>query len=187
MKTNESGDAMQNRGNEKVLRPHIHESVFIAKGAQIYGDVEIGEGSSVWFNAVIRGDEGKIVIGLNSNVQDNAVVHSDGDMPVQIGDNVTVGHGAVIRACKLGNSVMVGMNATIMSGTEIGERSIVGANSFIGYNKKFPPRSLITGVPAKLVREMSFAETAINDAAPQVYEQVVEKYRRGAFGGLEDS
>ena len=176
---------MQNRGNEKVLRPRIHESVFIAKGAQIYGDVEIGEGSSVWFNAVIRGDEGKIVIGRNTNIQDTAVIHSDANMPVEIGDNVTVGHGAIIRACKLGNSVMVGMNATIMSGVEIGERSIVGANSFIGYNKKFPPRSLIAGVPAKLVREMSFAETAINDAAPQIYEQVVEKYRRGAFGGLD--
>jgi carbonic anhydrase/acetyltransferase-like protein (isoleucine patch superfamily) len=74
-----------------------------------------------------------------------------------------------------------------MSGVEIGERSIVGANSFIGYNKKFPPRSLITGIPAKLVREMSFAETAINDAAPQIYRELVEKYRRGAFGGLEDS
>jgi carbonic anhydrase/acetyltransferase-like protein (isoleucine patch superfamily) len=177
---------MQDEGNEKVLRPHIHESVFIARGAQIYGDVEIGEGSSVWFNAVIRGDEGKIGIGRNTNIQDNAVIHSDANMPVEIGDNVTVGHGAVIRACKLGNSVMVGMNATVMSGVEIGERSIVGANSFIGYNKKFPPRSLITGIPAKLVREMSFAETAINDAATEVYEQVVEKYRRGAFGGLED-
>ena len=177
---------MQNRGNEKVLRPRIHESVFIAKGAQIYGDVEIGEGSSVWFNAVIRGDEGKIVIGRNTNIQDTAVIHSDANMPVEIGDNVTVGHGAIIRACKLGNSVMVGMNATIMSGVEIGERSIVGANSFIGYNKKFPPRSLITGIPAKLARELSLAETAINDAAPQIYRELVEKYRRGAFGGLGD-
>ena len=178
---------MQNRGNEKVLRPRIHESVFIATGAQIYGDVEIGEGSSVWFNAVIRGDEGKVVIGRNTNIQDNAVIHSDADMPVEIGDNVTVGHGAIIRACKLGNSVMVGMNATIMSGTEIGERSIVGANSFIGYHKKFPPRSLVTGVPAKLVRELTDAETAINDAALQIYRELVEKYRRGIFGGLEDS
>jgi carbonic anhydrase/acetyltransferase-like protein (isoleucine patch superfamily) len=177
---------MQNREDEKVLRPRVHESVFVAKGARIYGDVEIGEGSSVWFNAVIRGDEGKITIGRNTNIQDNAVVHSDGDMPVEIGDNVTIGHGAVIRACKLGNSVMVGMNATIMSGTEIGERSIVGANSFIGYNKKFPPKSLMTGVPGKLVRELTDAETAVNDGAPQIYQQLVQKYRRGVFGGLED-
>jgi carbonic anhydrase/acetyltransferase-like protein (isoleucine patch superfamily) len=178
---------MQNREDEKVLRPRIHPSVFVAIGARIYGDVEIGEGSSVWFNAVVRGDEGKIVIGRNTNIQDNAVVHSDGEMPVEIGDNVTVGHGAVIRACRLANGVMVGMNATIMSGTEIGERSIVGANSIIGYNKKFPPRSLITGVPAKMARELTEAETAINDAAVQVYRQLVEKYRWGVFGGVDDN
>ena len=178
---------MQNREDEKVLRPRIHESVYVARGAEIHGDVEIGEGSSVWFNAVIRGDEGKIVIGRNTNIQDNAVVHSDAGMPLEIGDNVTVGHGAVIRSCKLADGVMVGMNATVMSGAEIGERSIVGANSIIGYNKKFPPRSLITGVPARLARELTEAETAINIAAVQVYQQLVEKYRRGIFGGLEDS
>lgn len=178
---------MGSQGDAKILGPHIHPSVFVAKGAQIWGDVEIGEGSSVWFNAVIRGDEGKITIGRNTNIQDNAVIHSDGDMPVHIGDNVTVGHGAVIRACRLGNSVMVGMNATVMSGTEIGERSIVGANAFIAYNKKFPPKSLITGVPAKLVRELSDAETALNDGAPQIYGRLVEKYRRGVFGGLQDN
>jgi carbonic anhydrase/acetyltransferase-like protein (isoleucine patch superfamily) len=177
---------MQNREDEKVLRPRVHQPVFVAKGARIYGHVEIGEGSSVWFNAVIRGDEGKISMGRNTNIQDNAVVHSDGDMPVEIGDNVTIGHGAVIRACRLGNSVMVGMNATVMSGTEIGEHSIAGANSFIGYNKKFPPKSLITGVPGKLVRELTDAETAVNDGAPQIYQQLVQKYRRGVFGGLED-
>jgi len=81
---------MQNQEDEKVLRPHIHPSVFVAKGARIYGDVEIGEGSSVWFNAVIRGDEGKITIGRNTNIQDNAVVHSDAGMPLEIRDNVTV-------------------------------------------------------------------------------------------------
>ena len=178
---------MHDEGNEKVLQPRIQESVFVARGAQIHGDVEIGEGSSVWFNAVIRGDEGKIIIGRNTNIQDNAVVHSDAGMPLEIGDNVTVGHGAVVRSCRLRNGVMVGMNATIMSGTEIGERSIVGANSIIGYNKKFPPRSLITGIPAKLARELTEAETAINDAAVEVYQQLVEKYRRGAFGGVEGS
>ena len=175
---------MQDEGNEKVLRPRIHESVYVARGAEIHGDVEIGEGSSVWFNAVVRGDEGEIVVGRNTNIQDNAVVHSDAGMPLEIGDNVTVGHGAVIRSCKLADGVMVGMNATVTSGTEIGERSIVGANSFIGYNKKFPPRSLVTGVPAKMARELTEAETAINIAAVQVYQQLVEKYRRGVFGGM---
>ncbi len=175
---------MQDDAISGVLRPRIHESVFIAEGARIYGDVEIGEGSSVWFNAVIRGDEGKIVIGRNTNIQDNAVVHSDGEMWLQVGDSVTIGHGAVIRSCNLGNRVMIGMNATVMSGSEIGDGSVVGGNSFIGYNKKFPPKSLITGTPAKLVRELTDADTALNDAAVQIYGELVDKYRRGHFEGV---
>ncbi|MFO8010177.1 MAG: gamma carbonic anhydrase family protein [Dehalococcoidia bacterium] len=175
-----------NEGEGSVLKPRIHESVFIASGARIYGDVEIGRGASIWFNAVIRGDEGRILIGSNTNIQDNAVVHSDGTIAVEIGDNVTVGHCAVIRGCKLGNSVMVGMNATIMSGAEIGEYSTVGANSFIPYNKTFPPRSLIMGAPAKLVRELTCEETAVNDVTTQMYEQVIDKYRKGLIAGFED-
>ena len=165
--------------NEPIFEPRIHDSVFIAEGAHIYGDVEIHEGASIWFNAVIRGDEGKIVIGKNSNIQDNTVIHSDGTIPVEIADNVTVGHAAVIRGCKLASHVMVGMNATIMSGVEIGEYSVVGANSFIPYNKKFPPNSLITGIPAKLIRELSDEEKSINDVTPQMYEDVIDKYKKG--------
>lgn len=176
---------MTNQNGKQVLEPRVHESVFIAQGARIYGDVEIMEGSSVWFNAVIRGDEGKIVVGKDTNIQDNTVIHSDGTIPVEIADNVTIGHSAVIRGCKIGNSVMVGMNATIMSGVEIGEYSVIGANSFIPYNKKFPPRSLITGVPAKLIRELTEQETAVNDVTPLLYEEVIDKYRQGIIVGVE--
>lgn len=176
---------MLNNSNEAVLEPRIHDSVFIARGARIYGDVDIHEGASIWFNAVIRGDEGKIVIGKNTNIQDNAVIHSDGTIPVEIADNVTVGHSAVIRGCKIATHVMVGMNATIMSGVEIGEYSVVGANSFIPYNKKFPPNSLLTGIPAKLIRELSDEEKAINDVTSQMYEDVIEKYRKGLVVGYD--
>ncbi|MBT4510697.1 MAG: gamma carbonic anhydrase family protein [Chloroflexi bacterium] len=171
---------------KNVLRPYIHSSVFIAKGAQIYGDVEIKEGASIWFNAVVRGDEGAIVIGKNTNIQDNAVIHSDGTIPVEIADNVTVGHCAVIRGCKIAKNVMVGMNATIMSGADIGEYCVIGANSFIPYNKKFPPKSLITGVPAKVIRELTDEETAINDVTPQLYEETIANYRKGIIVGYED-
>jgi carbonic anhydrase/acetyltransferase-like protein (isoleucine patch superfamily) len=164
----------QNQG--KILKPRIHDSVFIAEGARIYGDVEIGEGSSIWFNAVIRGDEGKITIGRHTNIQDNSVIHSDGMIPVEIGDSVTVGHGAIIRGCRLGNSVMVGMNATIMSGVEIGDYCSVGANCFIPYSKKFPPRSLIAGVPAKLLRELKEEETRVNDMPVAIYKEVIQNY-----------
>lgn len=167
---------MSEHDHEKILKPKIHESVFIAEGACIYGDVEVGEGSSIWFNAVLRGDEGKITIGKNTNIQDNVVVHSDGMIPVEIGDRVTVGHGAIIRGCRLGNSVMVGMNATIMSGVEIGDYCSVGANCFIPYNKKYPPGSLIAGIPAKLLRELKEAETLVNDMPVKIYRDVIKKY-----------
>lgn len=169
--------------DDAILKPQIHDSVFIAEGARIYGDVEIQEGASIWFNAVIRGDEGKIVIGRNTNIQDNVVIHSDGTIPVEIADNVTVGHSSVIRGCKIASHVMIGMNATIMSGVEIGEYSVVGANSFISYNKKFPSNSLVTGIPAKLIRELSDEEKSINDVTPQMYEDVIEKYRKGLILG----
>ena len=178
---------MPEEGIENVLKPRIHSSAFIAEGARIYGDVEIKEGASIWFNAVIRGDEGAITIGKNTNIQDNAVIHSDGTIPVEIADNVTVGHCAVVRGCKIANNVMVGMNATIMSGADIGEYCTIGANSFIPYNKKFPPKSLITGIPAKVIRELTDEETAINDVTPQLYEEIITKYRKGVFAGYEDS
>ncbi|MEM3526503.1 MAG: gamma carbonic anhydrase family protein [Candidatus Jordarchaeaceae archaeon] len=161
---------------KKVLKPKIHESVFIAEGARIYGDVEIGEGSSVWFNAVIRGDEGKVTIGKNTNIQDNAVVHSDMGVATEIGDNVTIGHGAIVRGCKIGNNVMIGMNATIMTNSEIGEYSIVGANSFVPYNKKFPPRSRILGLPATLVREVNEEDLETIRKGTQVYEELKKLY-----------
>ncbi len=161
---------------EEILKPKIHESVFIAEGAQIWGDVEIGEGSSVWFNAVLRGDEGKITIGKNTNIQDNAVVHSDMMVGTELGDNITIGHGAIVRGCKLRNNVMVGMNSTVMTNCDIGENSIIGANTFVPYDKKFPPRSLILGVPAKLVRELRDEELETIRLGTQVYKGLVKNY-----------
>nr|MDO8082810.1 gamma carbonic anhydrase family protein [Candidatus Freyarchaeota archaeon] len=169
----------------KVLKPKIHESVFVAEGARIYGDVEIGEGSSVWFNAVVRGDEGKITIGKNTNIQDNAVVHSDMNVGTEIGDNVTIGHGAIVRGCKIRNNVMVGMNSTVMTNSEIRENSIVGANTFVPYDKKFPPRSLILGVPAKLVRELKDEELEAGKMATQIYEGLVKNYSEKRILGYQ--
>jgi carbonic anhydrase/acetyltransferase-like protein (isoleucine patch superfamily) len=167
---------MSNAKKGEILKPKIHKSVFVAEGARIYGDVEIGEGSSVWFNAVIRGDEGKITIGKNSNIQDNAVVHSDMTVGTEIGDNVTVGHGAIIRGCKLRNNVVVGMNSTVMTNSEIGENSIVGANTFVPYDQKFPPLSLILGVPAKRVRELKDEDLETIRKSTQIYEALKKSY-----------
>lgn len=176
---------MANEKEGEILKPKIHESVFVAEGAQVYGDVEIGEGSSVWFNAVIRGDEGKITIGKNTNIQDNAVLHSDMLVGIEIGDNVTIGHGAIIRGSKIGNNVMVGMNSTVMTNSEIGDHSVIGANSFVPYDKKFPPRSLIIGAPAKLVRELRDEELVASKMATQIYQGLMKKYSEKKILGYQ--
>lgn len=132
----------------------IHPKVKIFPGSHIIGNVEIGPDCSIWYNAVLRGDIEAISMGSFSNVQDNCVVHSSREYPVEIGDYVSIGHGAVVHGCKLGDNVLVGMNATILNGAEIGENSIVGAGAVVTEGKKFPPESLIIGLPAQAVRTL---------------------------------
>ncbi len=163
--------------------PRVDASVFVAEGVRIYGDVVIGKGASVWFNAVLRGDEGKISIGHNTNIQDNAVIHSDMMVNVEIGDNVTIGHGAIIRGCRIGNNVMVGMNSTIMTNAGIGDFSIVGANTFVPYNKKFPPGSLVMGSPAKLIRKLKDEDIAAIGMATDIYIGLAKQYAKGKIAG----
>ena len=170
--------------NRATLCPVIHNSVFIAEGARIYGDVSIAEGAGVWFNSVLRGDEGRIEIGRDTNIQDNAVIHSDMETGVIIGERVTVGHGAVIRGCRISDDVMIGMNATIMSHVEIGAQSIVGANSFIPYHKCFPPGSLIIGSPARAIRELTDEELGFNKVAIDIYKDLANRYRDGQIVGV---
>jgi len=150
----------------KQWYPKIAKNVFVAPSADIIGNVEIGEDSSIWFGTVIRGDVHYIKIGARTSIQDLSMVHvthykksdmSDG-YPTIIGDDVTIGHKVMLHGCKIGNGCLIGMSATILDGAEIGEGSIVGANSLVTQNKKFPPRSLIMGSPAKVVRELSDEE-----------------------------
>ena len=136
----------------------IDESVFVADGAKIIGDVEIGKGSSVWFNAVIRADSNKVKIGENSNVQDNAVIHTSKGFGVQIGDNVTIGHGAIIHGCTVKNNVMIGMGAIVLNGAVIEENSIIGAGSLVTQGKVIPAGSLAFGNPVKIVRQLTDKE-----------------------------
>ncbi|MDY6904850.1 MAG: gamma carbonic anhydrase family protein [Thermodesulfobacteriota bacterium] len=164
--------------------PVIHESVFIARGARIFGEVSIAEGASVWFNAVMRADEGAIEIGEDCNIQDNVVIHSDMGTPAIIGRNVTIGHGAVIRACRINEDVMIGMNSTIMSNAEIGAHSIVGANTFVPYNKTFPPNVMIMGTPAKVIRDLTDKERAFNRMAIETYKDLARQYQAGEITGI---
>jgi carbonic anhydrase/acetyltransferase-like protein (isoleucine patch superfamily) len=138
--------------------PEIHESVFLAPGSHIIGDVTIGEGSSIWFNAVLRGDEAPIRIGKKCNVQDNSTLHLYDKFPLILEDEVSIGHNVILHGCTVRQGALIGMGATILDGTEIGEWSLVGANTFIPSGKKIPPRSLVLGSPGKVVRELTDAD-----------------------------
>ncbi len=144
------------------ITPKIGKNVFIAKSADIIGEVDIGDDSSVWFGCVIRGDVNYIHIGKRVNIQDMSMIHvthasmnnPEGN-PTIIEDDVTVGHKVMLHGCTIKKGSLVGMSATILDGAIIGEESIVGANSLITKDKKFPPRSLIMGSPAKVIRTLS--------------------------------
>lgn len=151
------------------------ERVFIADNAVVRGDVEIGDDSSVWFNAVIRGDLDRVLIGEMTNVQDNAVIHVDEGFPTLIGDRVTIGHSAVIHGCRIADNVLIGMNAVILNGAEIGEYSIIGAGAVVT-SKKYPERSLILGVPARTVREVTDSEIELIERSWKEYLKLKDRY-----------
>ena len=137
------------------ITPTLAADAFIAPGAMVIGDVTVGPGSSVWYNAVLRGDIAPIRIGAGSNVQDGAVLHVDEGVPCVLGDNVVIGHGAVVHSATVGDGAMVAMHATLLSHSSVGAESIVGANALVPEGKEFPPRSLIVGVPGKVVRDVT--------------------------------
>ncbi|MDP2915459.1 MAG: gamma carbonic anhydrase family protein [Candidatus Aminicenantes bacterium] len=141
-------------------RPEIHPDTFIAEGVRIIGRVVLQAGVSVWYNSVLRADVADIVIGRNSNIQDNCAVHVDFGLATVLGENVTVGHGAILHACTIGDNCIIGMGAVILDGAVIPRNSIVGAGSLVPPRKTYPEGSLILGSPAKVVRALSADEIA---------------------------
>ena len=143
------------------VRPRVAPSAFIDDSAQVIGDVEIGEESSVWMCAVLRGDVHWIRIGRRTNIQDGAIVHAmTGTHPTSIGDNVTVGHGAVIHGCTVEAQCLVGIGAILLNGSHVGSGSIVAAGTLITEGMKVPPKSLVMGSPGKVKRLLTHAEVA---------------------------
>ncbi|ACC73927.1 transferase hexapeptide repeat containing protein [Paraburkholderia phymatum STM815] len=138
--------------------PTVHESVFVADSASLIGEVAVGENSSIWFGAVLRGDEDKITIGACSNVQENAVLHADDGFPIVVGENVTIGHQAMLHGCTIGDMTLVGMQAVVMNGAIIGKNCVVGAGALITEGKVFSEGMLILGAPAKAVRRLTNSE-----------------------------
>jgi carbonic anhydrase/acetyltransferase-like protein (isoleucine patch superfamily) len=158
----------------------IHPSVYLAAGVRIVGDVTIGEESSVWFNAVLRGDCERIHIGRRTNIQDNCVLHADPGFPCTLGDGVTVGHGAVVHGAEIGDNVVIGMHAVVMNGAKIGADSIVGVGAIVTEGTVVPPGSLVVGLPGKVKRSLTDEEREHNRHSAAHY---VENARRFLAGG----
>jgi carbonic anhydrase/acetyltransferase-like protein (isoleucine patch superfamily) len=152
-------------------KPVLGRQVYIARGAVVVGDVTVGDGSSVWYNAVLRGDIHRIVVGRQTNIQDNAVLHVADEYPCLIGDYVTIGHGAIVHACVLGEETLVGMGAVILDGAIVGPRCLIGANALVTSGSKIPEGSLALGSPAKVVRALRPDEMQALRASADKYTQ----------------
>ncbi|RMD74396.1 MAG: gamma carbonic anhydrase family protein [Lentisphaerae bacterium] len=145
-----------------ILAPYISSkpelidpsTIFVAEGAVIRGYVILHPYVNIWFNAVIRGDCDRIEIGPGTNIQDGAVLHTDPEFPLSIGSNVTVGHQATLHGCQVGDECIIGMGACILNGAKIGKNSIIGAHALIPEGREIPPKSLVVGVPGKVVRQL---------------------------------
>jgi acetyltransferase-like isoleucine patch superfamily enzyme len=135
--------------------PDIHDSAWIADTAQVMGAVSLHANTSVWFNAVIRGDTETITIGEGSNIQDLAVIHADNGLPVVVGKHVTVGHQVMLHGCTIGDESLIGIAAVVLNGARIGRNCVVGAGSVVTEGKEFPDGSMIMGTPAKVVRQLT--------------------------------
>lgn len=145
----------------KGIRPVIHETVFIVDSAIVIGDVEIGEHSSIWFNAVVRGDVNYIRIGSRTNVQDNSSLHvTNGTHPLIIGSEVTIGHSVTLHGCTVKDRCLIGMGAILLDGSVIGEDSVIGAGTLVKEGMVVPPRSLVVGLPGRVARELTAEEVA---------------------------
>jgi gamma-carbonic anhydrase len=134
--------------------PTLGRGVYIAHGAVVVGDVTLGEGSSVWYNAVLRGDINRIVVGPHTNIQDGAILHVADDSPCLVGHHVTVGHCAIVHACTVGDQSLIGMGAVILDGAVVGSRCLIGANALVTQGMQIPNGSLVLGSPAKVVRAL---------------------------------
>jgi carbonic anhydrase/acetyltransferase-like protein (isoleucine patch superfamily) len=149
---------------------------YIAPGAQLIGDVRLGDAASVWFNAVLRADDEFIEIGAGSNVQDGTVIHCDQGMPTIVGRNVTIGHRVLLHGCTIGDDCLVGNGAIVLDGVRIGGHCLIGAGSMLTPGKEFPDRSVVMGAPARVVRPVGAREVALIERAARSYQQRVQRY-----------
>ena len=157
-----------------MKKPYIHPSVFVAPGAVVRGDVQLAAGSSVFYNAVLRGDRAAISIGEGTNIQDNCVVHVEYDYPVVVGQNVTVGHGAILHGCTVGDNTLIGMGAIVLNGAQVGSNCLIGAGALVPQHAVIPDGSLAFGSPARV-------RSALDEAAIAELRQAALNYQQEAM------
>lgn len=162
-----------------TLTPRLHDTAWVADSAQVIGNVELAEGASIWFGAILRGDNETLHIGRNSNVQDGSMLHSDPGYPLTLGENVTVGHHVMLHGCTVGDGSLIGIKAVVLNGAKIGKNCLVGAGSLVTEGKEFPDGSMIMGAPAKVVRELTPEEIAGLSRAARHYVENAKRYQAG--------
>jgi len=159
--------------------PRVDPTAYVADGCTVVGDVELGPGASIWFGTVVRGDVNHVRIGARSNVQDNSVVHvTGGTHPTVVGEDVTVGHRAVLHGCTVHDRCLIGIGAIVLDGAEIGPDAMVGAGALVPPGMKVPPRTLVLGTPARVVRPLTDAELDHLRASAAHYVEYADAYRR---------
>lgn len=162
----------------KNYRPNLNHETYIAETGVVVGRVKLGSGSSIWHNAVVRGDINSITIGSHSNVQDNAVLHVGLKHSVEVGDYTSIGHGAIVHGCKIGNYCLIGINAVVLNGAKVGDNCIIGAGTVITQNMVISGNSLVLGSPGKVVRELKPEELKEIRVLARRYEYLWKKYYR---------
>ncbi|MCC6553554.1 MAG: gamma carbonic anhydrase family protein [Polyangiaceae bacterium] len=160
----------------------IDPSAFIAQGAVVLGDVHVGPDAGVWFGAIIRGDTEQIRIGARTNIQDGTVVHADPGFPCLLGDDVTVGHRCVVHGARVGDRCLIGMSSTLMNGAELGEECVVGAGALITEGKRIPPRSLVLGVPGRVIRRLTDDDMELWREGSRHYAEAARQYVAAGYG-----
>ena len=158
--------------------PSLGQEVFVAPGAVVVGDVRLGDHASVWYNAVLRGDINRILVGHHTNIQDGAVLHLADELPCVLGSYVSVGHRAIVHACTVGDQVLVGMGSIILDGAVIGEQCIIGAGALVTQGKQIPPGSLVVGSPARVTRSLSEEEKAGLKRLAEKYVRLAAVFRQ---------
>jgi carbonic anhydrase/acetyltransferase-like protein (isoleucine patch superfamily) len=163
----------------KNIKPQISKEAFILESAQVIADVKIASFVSVWFNATVRGDMASVEIGEGTNIQDNAVIHTDTSKPTKIGKYVTVGHSAIIHAATVGDYALIGMGSIILNGATIGEKAMIAAGTLVPPGKTVPPRMLALGNPMRIIRELTDSEIEANIANSKTYINLAMDYQNG--------